>query len=211
MDIDGKLLKIVSLYTQVNGFSILCFQGEGMTSIEPTTGTINDICTFPGSGLMLLALDCSQIPSYFIPDLGPAPNWCSYLQNLTVGVVFYFFMYWFGFIYPRSPANSASVHLFFLQEELEEGAQTTIYDDYKFLTKEDLERLRLTSLIGTKVLRAYMHGFFVRYPVYKKVRLPSSIYDDYFYEGFFMTVSETKIILPSICIAVPSSVCHTKF
>lgn len=56
-----------------------------MTSIEPTAGTINDICTFPGSGLMLLALDCSQIPSYFIPELGPAPNWCSYLQNLTVG------------------------------------------------------------------------------------------------------------------------------
>ncbi|KAM5548387.1 hypothetical protein ABKV19_000017 [Rosa sericea] len=112
--------------------------GEGMTSIEPTAGAINDICTFPGSGLMLLALDCSQIPSYFIPELGPAPNWCSYLQNLT--------------------------------EELEEGAQTTIYDDYKFLTKEDLERLRLTKLIGTNLLRAYMHGFFVRYSLYKKAK-----------------------------------------
>uniref|UniRef100_A0A2N9HUK5 Uncharacterized protein n=1 Tax=Fagus sylvatica TaxID=28930 RepID=A0A2N9HUK5_FAGSY len=57
--------------------------GEGMTSIEPTGGTINDICVFNGSGLMLLALDCSQIPSYFVPALGPAPKWCSNLENLT--------------------------------------------------------------------------------------------------------------------------------
>lgn len=56
-----------------------------------------------------------------------------------------------------------------LQEELEEGAQTTIYDDFKFLTKEDLERLNLTNLIGTNLLRAYMHGFFIDYRLYKKV------------------------------------------
>lgn len=66
-----------------------------------------------------------------------------------------------------------AVCLFFLQEELEEGAQTTIYDNFKFLTKEELERLRLTKLIGTNLLRAYMHGYFVRYSLYKKVRPPS--------------------------------------
>lgn len=55
-----------------------------MTSIEPTQGGINDICVFRGSGLMLLALDSSLIPSYFIPELGPAPKWCSPLENLTV-------------------------------------------------------------------------------------------------------------------------------
>ncbi|XP_050363079.1 uncharacterized protein LOC126781984 [Argentina anserina] len=112
--------------------------GEGMTSIEPTAGAINDLCTFPSSGLMLLALDCSQIPSFFIPELGPAPNWCSYLQNLT--------------------------------EELEEDTQTTIYDNYKFLTKEEIERFRLTNMIGTNLLRAYMHGFFVHHDLYKKVK-----------------------------------------
>ncbi|CAL8173038.1 unnamed protein product [Prunus armeniaca] len=119
--------------------------GEGMTSIEPTAGTINDICAFPRSGLMLLALDCSQIPSYFIPELGPAPSWCSYLQNLT--------------------------------EELEEGGQTTIYDDFKFLTKEDLERLKLTGLIGTNLLRAYMHGFFIDYQLYKKAKALAEPFD----------------------------------
>jgi ribosome biogenesis protein ENP2 len=55
-----------------------------MTSIEPDNGSINDVCIFPNSGLMLLALDNSQIPAHFIPALGPAPKWCSHLDNLTV-------------------------------------------------------------------------------------------------------------------------------
>lgn len=49
------------------------------------------------------------------------------------------------------------------------GGQTTIYDHYKFLTKEELERLNLTNLIGTNLLRAYMHGFFINHALYKKV------------------------------------------
>lgn len=65
--------------------------------------------------------------------------------------------------------------LYFLQEELEEGAQTTIYDNYKFLTKEDLAKLNLTNLIGTNLLRAYMHGFFIDYRLYKKASLFSLI------------------------------------
>lgn len=41
--------------------------------------------------------------------LGPAPRWCSFLDNLT--------------------------------EELEENPESTIYDDYKFVTRQDLENL----------------------------------------------------------------------
>ena len=55
-----------------------------------------------------------------------------------------------------------------LREEMEEGAQTTIYDDFKFLTKEDLERLNLTNLIGTNLLRANMHGFFIDHRCIKR-------------------------------------------
>lgn len=84
------IAQIVWIYL---GVSIDClhiwhFQGEGMTSIEPTGGRINDICVFSGTGLLLVALDSSQIPSYFIPALGPAPKWCSYLENLTVWLSF---------------------------------------------------------------------------------------------------------------------------
>lgn len=34
-----------------------------------------------------------------------------------------------------------------------------IYDDYKFVTKSELEQLGLDHLVGTNLLRAYMHGW----------------------------------------------------
>ncbi|KAL8459694.1 hypothetical protein ACS0TY_036152 [Phlomoides rotata] len=132
--------------------------GEGMTSIEPAAGKINDICVFKKSGLILLAMDSSQIPSYYIPALGPAPKWCSYLENLT--------------------------------EELEEGGQTSIYDDYKFLTKEDLAKLNLTSLIGTNLLRAYMHGYFIDYRLYKKAQ---SLADPFAYDSYIEKRKQEKM------------------
>ncbi|XP_051138848.1 uncharacterized protein LOC127256742 [Andrographis paniculata] len=132
--------------------------GDGMTSIEPAAGKINDTCIFKDSGLILLALESSQIPSYFIPALGPAPKWCSYLENMT--------------------------------EELEEGGQTTIYDDYKFLTREDLARLNLTNLIGTDKLRAYMHGFFIDYRLYK---MAQSRAEPFAYESYIEKRKQEKM------------------
>lgn len=58
----------------------------------------------------------SKIMTYFVPQLGPAPRWCSFLESLT--------------------------------EELEENTNTTVYEDYKFLTKNELEELGATGLIG---------------------------------------------------------------
>ncbi|KAL6504932.1 hypothetical protein OROHE_023690 [Orobanche hederae] len=136
--------------------SIITF-AESMTSIEPTGGKINDMCVFKESGLILLALDSSQIPSYFIPALGPAPKWCSYIENLT--------------------------------EELEEGGQTTIYDDYKFLTNEDLAKLNLSNLIGTNLLRAYMHGYFIDYRLYKKAQ---SLAEPFAYESYIERRKQEK-------------------
>ncbi|PKA58535.1 hypothetical protein AXF42_Ash008822 [Apostasia shenzhenica] len=132
--------------------------GSNIVGVEPGDATINDVCVFRESGLMLLALDGSQIPAYFIPNLGPAPKWCSYLENLT--------------------------------EEMEERSETTIYDDYKFLTKEDLERLHLTNLIGTNLLRAYMHGFFIDYRLYKKAQ---AMADPFAYEAYIEKRKQEKM------------------
>ena len=70
--------------------------------------------------------------------------------------------------------NGDAVFLF-LQEEMEKDAQTTIYDNFKFLTKDDLEKLNLTSLIGTNLLRASMHGFFIDYKLDKKVSMVTHV------------------------------------
>ena len=78
-----------------------------------------------------------KIGAYFIPSLGPAPKWCTFLEQLT--------------------------------EELEESKSTTLYEDYKFLTLLDLEKLNASHLIGTTALKAYMHGYFMDLKAYQKL------------------------------------------
>ncbi|CAH1644950.1 unnamed protein product [Spodoptera littoralis] len=68
-----------------------------------------------------------------------------------------------------------------LTEELESSAAQTVYDDYKFITKQELESLGLDHLLGTNLLRAYMHGFFVDVRLYKRAK---SIADPFAFEQY---------------------------
>jgi ribosome biogenesis protein ENP2 len=124
--------------------------GEGYTNIEPSEGCdINDVAIQKDSGLVVAACDASRIQAYFIPSLGPAPRWCSFLESLT--------------------------------EELEESTNPTVYDDYRFITRTDLEKLGLTHLVGTPMLRAYMHGFFIDNRLYHKAK---AIVDPFAYDTY---------------------------
>ncbi|KAF1745249.1 hypothetical protein MXB_4160 [Myxobolus squamalis] len=107
------------------------------TSIEPID-PINDFCVYPNSGLIFFANESPNSGIYFVPSLGSAPKFCSYLDNLT--------------------------------EEMEEVYSNQIYDDYKFVTRHELDELGLSNLIGTEALRAYMHGFFIDIRLYKKAK-----------------------------------------
>ena len=49
--------------------------------------------------------------TYFIPQLGPAPRWASFLENIT--------------------------------EEMEDQTTRSVYEDYKFITREELKTLVL--------------------------------------------------------------------
>ncbi|THH04047.1 hypothetical protein EW145_g5810 [Phellinidium pouzarii] len=51
-------------------------------SITPTYD-INDVHHLPGSGLLMLANEGIQMTNYYVPALGPAPRWCSFLDNIT--------------------------------------------------------------------------------------------------------------------------------
>ncbi|KAJ2865668.1 Small ribosomal subunit biogenesis [Coemansia erecta] len=111
--------------------------GKPFTSIEPEHA-INDVCLVPGSGLLFAAGECSEIMSYFVPRLGPAPKWVSFLENLT--------------------------------EEMEQAPQQSVYDDYKFVARKELDSLGLAHLIGSPVLKPYMHGFFVDLRLYERAK-----------------------------------------
>jgi len=123
--------------------------GKIMTNIE-TTANINQVIIASDnrqleSGLLMVAGEQGRIMNYFIPQLGPAPRWCSFLENLT--------------------------------EELEENTTTSIYEDYKFLTRYELEELGAIGLLGTPMVKSYMHGFFMEMKLYNKLRAVSKPFE----------------------------------
>lgn len=75
--------------------------------------------------------------AYFLPQIGTAPKWIQYLDNIT--------------------------------EEVEERKTDNGYEDFKFVTKNDLEQLNATHLIGTNTLKSYMHGYFMDLRTYNKL------------------------------------------
>ena len=77
-----------------------------------------------------------------------------------------------------------------LTEEMEEEKAGNAYDDYRFVTREELEKLGMTNLIGTKMLRAYMHGFFVDNRLYGKAK---AIAEPFSYEDYRARKVEEKL------------------
>lgn len=112
--------------------------GKLYASMEPSVD-INDIEYLPETGMFFTANEGIQMHTYYIPNLGPAPRWASFLDSVT--------------------------------EELEEKPSETIYSNYRFITRDDVSKLNISHLVGTKVLRSYMHGFFINTELYDKVNL----------------------------------------
>ncbi|XP_072221453.1 nucleolar protein 10 isoform X2 [Leuresthes tenuis] len=147
---DSKIIKIWNKDT-----------GKLFSSIQPQSN-INDICMYPDSGMLFTANEDPKMNTFYIPALGPAPRWCSFLDNLT--------------------------------EELEESPESTVYDDYKFVTRKDLENLGLSHLVGSSLLRAYMHGFFMDIRLYHKVKTMANpfAYEEYRKDKIRQKIEESR-------------------
>ncbi|GAM34250.1 Enp2 homolog [Talaromyces pinophilus] len=128
--------------------------GNPWTSVEPAVD-INSVAWFPDSGMILTANEGRQQHAFFIPQLGPAPRWCSFLDNLVEEMA----------EDPNDPQAFTS------------GQASSVYDNYKFLTVPQLRTLNLDHLIGrTNLLRPYMHGYFVAQRLYEEARLITNPY-----------------------------------
>lgn len=55
---------------------------SNFVSITPAQD-LNDILHLPASGLLMTANEGIQMATYYIPQLGPAPRWASFLENIT--------------------------------------------------------------------------------------------------------------------------------
>lgn len=143
---DAKAIKI---WNKLNG--------DMFTSIQPTAD-INDTCVVDNSGLIMAAGEQHRVQAWYIPALGAAPRWCSFLDSLS--------------------------------EELEESGDTSLYDDYKFVTRDQLESWGLEHLIGSNLLRAYMHGYFMDIRLYERVK---AVADPNAYERYIESKVQEKI------------------
>ncbi|KAF7858853.1 hypothetical protein EAF04_008895 [Stromatinia cepivora] len=56
--------------------------GKAWTSVEPAVD-INSVAWCKNSGMLLTANEGKQQHAFFIPQLGPAPKWCSFLDNMV--------------------------------------------------------------------------------------------------------------------------------
>lgn len=117
------------------------------------------------SGVLLCACDQPKIESYYIPKVGLAPRWCSFLENITEELE--------ETDLNRKGGADAS--------DLVRDGNETIYENYKFVSRDDVEELGISNLIGTPMLRGYMHGFFMDINLYNRVKAVANpfAYEDY--------------------------------
>ncbi|KAF2429290.1 WD40 repeat-like protein [Tothia fuscella] len=124
--------------------------GTPWTSVEPAVD-LNHVEWCRDSGMLLTANEGKQQHAFFIPQLGPAPKWCAFLDNLVEEMA-------------EDPNDPAS-----FGKSRKAGE---VYDNYKFLTTPQLRQLNIDHLIGkTGLLRPYMHGFFVSQKLYEEAVL----------------------------------------
>jgi len=129
--LDHQVLKIWERETGKPYTSIEC-QGCGGRSQARFT----DMAKCKQSGLFFLTNEQPKMQIMYIPSIGPAPRWASFLDSIT--------------------------------EELEESTSAATYDDYKFVTMEELQELGLDHLMGSQLLRGHMHGFYMDMRLYSK-------------------------------------------
>ncbi|KAH8393543.1 hypothetical protein KR200_004544 [Drosophila serrata] len=111
--------------------------GKQIAYVE-STSSFNDFCTIPDTGMFFLAQEDVKMLTYYVPAMGPAPRWCSFLDNLT--------------------------------EEIESEVVENVYDDYQFVTAKELAELGMEHLVGTNLLKGYMHGYFMDARLYNKAK-----------------------------------------
>lgn len=106
--------------------------------VEPESG-INSFTNVPGSGLFFVATEDPVVGCYYIPQLGPAPQFASFLDELT--------------------------------EDLKTAARQDVYEDFRFVSREDLSALNMENIIDSKLVIPYMHGFYISKNLYEKARV----------------------------------------
>lgn len=129
--------------------------GKPLGAIESNDPLV-DFVRYPDSGLLFFAAEAPQMQQYFVPMFGPAPKWCYHLDAIIEELD------------DVKPPDGEFISTIYLTNLI--NGICLVYDDYKFVTKEALQEIGLDHLIGTSLLRAHMHGYFIDVRLYNRAR-----------------------------------------
>ncbi|KAL7567787.1 hypothetical protein ACA910_000539 [Epithemia clementina (nom. ined.)] len=115
------------------------------------------------SGVLLMATDQPKMESYYVPAVGVAPKWCSFLESITEELA------------ERDLSRAGESG-----DPLQAGEEA-VYENYKFVSRDELNQLGIAHLIGTPLLRGYMHGFFMDINLYHRAK---SVANPFEYEEY---------------------------
>ncbi|KAG1840827.1 WD40-repeat-containing domain protein [Suillus subalutaceus] len=118
---------------------------SNFVSITPAND-LNHIHHVPGSGLFLTANEGIQMGTYYVPALGPAPRWASFLENVTEEME------------DSTTRNAYEDFKFVERSELKTCVVFLCYS-------------ALDHLVGTPALKPYMHGYFLSLHLYDTARV----------------------------------------
>jgi ribosome biogenesis protein ENP2 len=157
---DSKLIKIWHTKQSEGGKVLANIESKVDLTHVMIAADVNDP-SGTNSGLLLCASEDPRMQAYYCPALGAAPRWCSFLDSITEELEEENL---------RADNNDGAV-----------PALESVYEDYKFVTRDEVEQLGISNLIGTNLLRGYMHGYFMNVGLYSKVRAVANPfeYDEY--------------------------------
>ena len=146
-------------YSDISGGASETSMGSIVANIEGTANFTNFIVAGDEkdssgntSGLILCAGEQAKMQAFYCPVLGTAPRWCSFLDSITEEL-------------EEKDRSEEAANM-----DVEGQAGGSIYEDYKFLTRAEIDTLGIQNLVGTPLLRGYMHGFFIDIGLYNRIR-----------------------------------------
>lgn len=150
---------------------------ENMVTIEPDAN-LNHLCVVGNSGVMCAAVEAPRVKTYYIPALGPAPRWCAFLDTFTEELE--------DGRRKRTTDEAAVAGV----EAGDDAELEEVYENYKFVSHGELEGLGLAHLVGTEMLKPYMHGYFVHQKLYRRAM---EVSEPFAYEAYRKTKAREKL------------------
>ncbi|SBT74816.1 nucleolar protein 10, putative [Plasmodium malariae] len=169
-----EIINFADEHTSASGTSSNSMRsGKKMKILNSDSININSFTFYDSSGLCFIPCDNKKVFLYFIPFIGLAPKWCNYLDSITEELEEkerYGTYSYDGTNVLNNDIGSSTINSNSSMLNYNSKCSGEIFDDYIFLTNEQVEQLQITHLKGTKNLIPYLHGHYIPSKVYTDIK-----------------------------------------